>query len=1156
LDPAVKTAPLNLEVYLNDGDGLGSDLFGEPIIPARARRRKGLSAPAASVQPVTAAEVVPPTPAVRLRLPTRYVLEGSVIGNSLKQIDAKAGHYEGTLEHIEIKRVSGFRFTLQSGKSLLLVPKKTTAVLGDEPLLLVPGAESIDSIREALERNEGIWLSPRPRRPSSLSDTEADAICEDVLSSWRDQFTVREGALATDTSPAIPGLRKPQVGALYAALAHATSSTQPATIVMPTGTGKTETMLAVYAHDRIPRLMVVVPTDALREQIANKMATMGVLQDQLCLTNAIQYPAVLQLEHIPKTPAEVVALFSRANVIVTTMSIAGRAEPAVQERMAQLCGALFIDEAHHIKARTWREFRAWFMHSADTKPVYQFTATPFREDGGKVDGKFIYYYPLAKAQAEGYFGTVEFRAVSDLEGEEADLEILRQVGDTLDRDIELGFNHLAMVRCKTIGRAETLHKLYAAEYERYNPVLVHSNQKSSERDKNLNRLKRFESRIIVCVDMLGEGFDLPELKIAGVHDVFASVAVTLQFVGRFARARTDLGTATLIANTDQDRVDRALAKLYAEEADWNFLISSINADRVGREMDRAAVFEGFDGDLTEIPLQTIEPSMNTLVFTTRDCTRWDPHRIEDEVPQGSFVGMKLNERERIAVCVLRHEAIAKWTTSSTATDVIWELIIAHWDEESSILYISSSGGAVTDSLAKAICGEQTSRIRGQSVFRSFHEFKQLVIRNLGMTHRQGGGTRYSMLMGIDVSDGIDSLMRTERIQNNIFGSGFEDGEPRTLGCSIKGKFWALGRVHDLTDWTAWCHRLGALLTNSSIPDSAAFASAMRPRQITERPDAHPLVIQWPMSVLMSFEERIEIHFGGVCCPLAECDLVLSNHERAGPLQFSVVCESQRAQFEVQFRGNEALYIQVAGPSCLIKSHRGTEQLSDYFGDDAPQIDFGDGSFLIYSHLYVPPAEIDLSPVLDQTLVAWDWTGTNIRVESQGAERRPDSIQYRVIRELQKEDFDIIFDDDGTGEFADVIAIKIRETVVEVRLCHCKYASSDTAAARLDDVYEVAGQALKSVQFCHKPKRFIRNMRNRERRRIERGQPTRFERGTLSLLRQLYSRWDQYRFEYQVWIVQPGVSKAAISQPILQLLGFVEKSLRDHRRIPLTVILRA
>ncbi len=471
------------------------------------------------------------------------------------------------------------------------------------------------------------------------------------------------------------------------------------------------------------------------------------------------------------------------------------------------------------------------------------------------------------------------------------------------------------------------------------------------------------------------------------------------------------------------------------------------------------------------------------------------------------------------------------------------------------LYLSSTGGMVSDNLAKAICGQDTTRVRDQNVFRCFYEFKQLVIRNLGMTYRQGGGTRYSMLMGIDVSDGIDSLMRTERIQNNIFGSGFEDGEPRTLGCSIKGKFWSQARVHDLTDWTRWCHRIGALLTNESIPVSAAFASAMRPQQITERPDAHPLVIYWPMSVLFSYEERVEIYLAGVVYPLAECDLVLKNNERTGPLGFHVRGGDQEASFEVRFRGNEAAYPQIAGAPCAIKTCRGVESSSEFFADDAPQIDFGDGSFLIYSHLYVPPAEIDLKPVMEETLAAWDWSGTDLRVESQGLERRPDFIQYRVIQELRKDDFDIIFDDDGTGEFADIIAIKVRETVVEVLLCHCKYASSDVGAARLKDVYEVAGQALKSVQFCHKPKRFIRNMINRERRRLERGQPTRFEVGTLTLLKQLYARWDQYRFEYRVWIVQPGVSKMAISQPILQLLGFVERSLREHRRIPLKVVLR-
>ena len=385
-------------------------------------------------------------------------------------------------------------------------------------------------------------------------------------------------------------------------------------------------------------------------------------------------------------------------------------------------------------------------------------------------------------------------------------------------------------------------------------------------------------------------------------------------------------------------------------------------------------------------------------------------------------------------------------------------------------------------------GDATVRVRDQAVFRCFHEYRQLVIRNLGMTHRQGRGTRYSMLMGIDVSDGLDSLKRVERIQNNIFGSGFEDGEPRTLGCSIKGTFWSQAKMRDMTDWTRWCHRLGELLTNESIPTSAAFASAMVPKQIDQRPDAHPLVIHWPDSVLMSYEERVEIHFGDKTYAIAECDLLLAHHEKEGALSFLVRCEDQEARFEVEFRDKQAFYPQKSGPAVSIKTTKTHMSLSEYPADNAPQIDFGDGSFLIYSHLYVPPSELDLAPILDGALTVWDWKGTDLRVESQGPDKRMDSIQYRVIQELQKEDFDIIFDDDGTGEFADVITMKVRDDVVAIRLCHCKYSSEDKAGRRLGDLYEVAGLALKSVQFCHKPKRFIPNMINREKRQRERGPP--------------------------------------------------------------------
>src|SRR3546814_1534489 len=87
---------------------------------------------------------------------------------------------------------------------------------------------------------------------------------------------------------------------------------------MPTGTGKTETMLALNARQQFDRLLVVVPTDALREQIAGKFETFGVLKSQACLAASADYPVVTRLAHIPSSVAEVDQIFDTANVIVPT----------------------------------------------------------------------------------------------------------------------------------------------------------------------------------------------------------------------------------------------------------------------------------------------------------------------------------------------------------------------------------------------------------------------------------------------------------------------------------------------------------------------------------------------------------------------------------------------------------------------------------------------------------------------------------------------------------------------------------------------------------------------------------------------------------------------------------------------------------------------
>lgn len=1091
---------------------------------------------------------------ISLLLPARYAVDGRVLGSPTRQLAVPAWRETCRLKPFSIRRVNGYEATLKSGETLKFISSRTATRLDADLVLLVPGALEKARISEALELGEGRWVNIVPLDIASLDVEARDARLAAVVASWQDAVRLRESRPAETGRAAVRGLRRPQIGALHAALAHGTRSTEPATIVMPTGTGKTETMLALNALQRFERLLVVVPTDALREQIAGKFETLGVLKQQECLEVSAHFPVVMRLSHIPTTPAQVDRIFDSANVVVTTMQIAGRAEAPIQEQMAARASALFIDEAHHIGAPTWARFRGLFVDRAPPLPIVQFTATPFREDGRRVDGEFIYTYPLKKAQDEGYFKPIRFEAVFGLDQADADQAIVEKLGAILQADLDAGLNHLAMARCSTIDRAKDLHKLYTAMFPEFRPVIVHSQQPERERRANLAALRRFESRIIVCVDMLGEGFDLPELKIAGLHDPHKSIAVTIQFVGRFTRQDPTLGDATVIANTGIDDIDRSLAKLYAEDADWNALVEALSSARIERQVRRAEMFKGFVGDLSDIPLQTLEPKMNAVVYRT-SCDAWEPLRAEDLYNPGVYLGMKNNPHQRVAIFVTRSEEQAGWTSAQHATNVIWDLHMMHWDQARGLLYISSSAKGPYDRLAKTVCGDTTRRVEGEEVFRCLHGFKRLILRNLGLTHHQGRGVRYSMYMGVDVADGLDTAKSQSRIKNNVFASGFLDGVPASRGCSAKGKFWSIFPVRDLTDWTEWCEDIGKSVNDPGITTDGVFKSAMRPRQISERPAVPPVAIHWPESLLTQIEDRVEISFDDRPLLFTECDIELLDHERTGPLRFAVRSDAHIAEFEILFSDGGARYPQRAGPKATIKIGGKVKTLSESFGDDSPQIDFGDGSLLIYSHLYALPEGEAVEPYPADRIEAWDWSKTNIRAESQGPEKRADSVQRRVIDMLlaDSEAYDLIFDDDGAGEIADVVSLRVRESLVQVTMYHCKYSSATAPGARVKDLYEVCGQAQKSARWRDRPSRMFTHMLKREKLRIDKGLSSRFEHGTAAGLRKLKASWQDYRYEFDVRIVQPGLSRKAITEEGLHLLAGVETYLLETRAMHLKVI---
>ncbi|MGD9803310.1 MAG: hypothetical protein AB7E81_03445 [Hyphomicrobiaceae bacterium] len=120
---------------------------------------------------------------------------------------------------------------------------------------------------------------------------------------------------------------------------------------------------------------------------------------------------------------------------------------------------------------------------------------------------------------------------------------------------------------------------------------------------------------------------------------------------------------------------------------------------------------------------------------------------------------------------------------------------------------------------------------------------------------------------------------------------------------------------------------------------------------------------------------------------------------------------------------------------------------------------------------------------------------NIRKESQGTSRAVDSIQRFVVEKLKASaaPYDIIFDDDGAGEVADVVAIRQSGRTLHIDLFHCKYSSDSTPEARVGDLYEVCGQSQKSVRWGERLDELLLHLRRRESDVYASG-GTRFEHG--------------------------------------------------------------
>jgi len=256
-----------------------------------------------------------------------------------------------------------------------------------------------------------------------------------------------------------------------------------------------------------------------------------------------------------------------------------------------------------------------------------------------------------------------------------------------------------------------------------------------------------------------------------------------------------------------------------------------------------------------------------------------------------------------------------------------------------------------------------------------------------------------------------------------------------------------------------------------------------------------------------------------------------------------------------FNAEQVTYVPVNG-SVDVFAARKSHNLNAWFQKEPPTVYLNDqtGRSLIQYHLLARLTAID-QPYNRQKMEAWDWTGTDITRESQGRARWSHTVQYRVIQEVKQQGFEVVFDDDNPGEAADVVAIRSTDDTLTVHLYHCKFSGSAAPGARVDDLYQVCGQAQKSVHWRdgEGALRLIRHLKYREGERQRKYHETRFEVGDMIKLRELERKSPYLKAEFHVFVVQPGVSVSGASSDQLNLLATTELYLQESYAIPFVVI---
>jgi len=742
---------------------------------------------------------------------------------------------------------------------------------------------------------------------------------------------------------------------------------------------------------------------------------------------------------------------------------------------------VIIDEAHHSPAATWRSILDHFVGAR----AVLLTATPRRADGKALPGSHAFHYPLRLAMADGIYQPIDplilsISANSTIDDRDRSIaEAVISASTQADHA-----SSAVLIRADTVIRATSLKALYSGlglEAE-----VVTSKVATGDRELILSNWREGSLKAVITVDMLGEGLDLPSLRIVGYHDKHKSVPATMQFIGRLARANSSHPQhSILVTARDQDvypALQGALRALYEEDADWAEILPDLIDEEIQKKKLDLAYLSSFRSPPASIALPAIAPLARAIIFEVPEQSSWVPDFTNGDLPVeleiGSIVGRQtivysgLNGTNTQLVLVTMRLDTPKWYLEDELTRPAYDLHVVSYHKSSQVnrrdlIFLNSQDSRVGSTLREVL--DPGSELRnGNPAYlqEAFDSLERLSVSSIGVRNTFAGmpGTAaYAMFSG----RGVDQGLREGDTNSRALGHAMaqveaSNGDATTAGmAAAKSKYWET-RYLSLRDYEAFTVELAGRYwfprMSASGPLLPNVARAIR----TE---------DFPLGLVLHAEMNPALLGRGWQLPdgraLESLDLSPDPSTPATASAIFLILSDPLEPADTIWAGYQDVQGRFTTTSSVLEFARGaghSASIAELMTLSPPTVYYLSGYVLYGGVTYMPVATETWLPDLIYT--RWAWAGTDIGVESIRA-GRSDTIHDRVEHELGSIAAPTggqrwVLRNDGGGEIADHVVIEMpSHRRPHVELWHSKASSNANPGVRVTDMQVVTQQAAKS-----------------------------------------------------------------------------------------------